>query len=164
MEGFLPLIIIIIVINVINALTRAFRGGKKPVQGRPAQVSPPPPPPERKIKLWDDEYDDVNPGAEPGRSDLQFSETAETDYSAESYYPEVVPPLERTGDQAAEQEQSVIGSVPEGPALKVERKQVVCPDNIGNTRLGKLFSSGDSFVSAYILHEILSPPVTRRRK
>ncbi len=151
MENIFPLILIIIVFNVISAILKAFRGGKGAVHKAPPSAYLRPEQTE-KIKLWvDDSFEEIT--MEPDY------ETAEA--SAESFAaPTSPPPLPETVYRRPPEQktESARGTrvTTDGETSFDHKKRSTSPANV--------FASENSFLSAYIFHEILQPPVSMRKK
>ncbi len=158
MENIGSLIFIIIVINIISAIMRAIKGGKQKSQQAVQQAAVSPPPlPRSRIKLWvededpEEEYDREFEMQDPFLSAETYS--AETGYQSSQYEPEaeeyVKPPRKKAKPAA-----------PAGRPLKKDAAvEQPCPQGIND-----LFKDKNAFLTSYILHEILEPPVTRRKR
>jgi hypothetical protein len=151
MENIFPLILIIVVFNVINAILKALKGGKGAAQkALPTAYTKP----ERQVKinLWDDDsFEEI-----PLESDYETSEAETESFAA----PMSTPPLPETLNRRHLEQ-------------KAESERIKRVTNEGNTGYGdpgcsvspaNVFASGDAFLSAYIFHEILQPPVSMRKK
>jgi len=151
MENIFPLILIIVVFNVINAILKSLRGGKGAAQQAPprAYIQP-----EQKVKidLWADDSFEESP-SEP------YYETEEA--RTESFAaPTTPPPLPETVYRRppAQKVESARGTraTTDGESGFDDTGQLASPVNV--------FASKNAFLSAYILHEILQPPVSMRKK
>ncbi len=148
MEGIVPLIIIIIVFNLFNALIRAARKGKQPVQQTALQkvlVSSAGPPSEETESVWKD--DDIY---------------SSSDLSAEPLYAEPV----HTGSEGYKPLESVKRESARPPLQKVELSPSQGDDRGASlgAELQQILTKKEPLVAAFIFHEILSPPPALRRK
>ncbi|MDW7729175.1 MAG: hypothetical protein SCJ94_04095 [Bacillota bacterium] len=145
MESFIPLILIIIVFNVINAVMKAIRGGRNTVGKSQPVTEIRQAPPESKIKLWADD-----PFLDDGLTEIEPESVTDdnyTEYDLNSYEEEAVP-----------EAVSVQSIKPDSVKKAFYRQQGSDVD------FSAVFSEKNAFLSAFIFHEILEPPVTLRKK
>lgn len=142
MEGLFPLILVIVVVNVINAVLRAVRGGKgKTDKEVPVPISPPLP--ERKIKIWADELID---------------DQAENDHVNRYYNEAVVSAENRELDEPAEERIEEPKPVYHNQPYSMQKNVQTLPGLTGT------FRKKDSLLTAFIFHEIIDKPVSKRGK
>jgi hypothetical protein len=152
MENIFPLILIVIVFNVINAILKAFRGAK----GADQKVLPPAyAQPGQKVAIdpWGDDSLD-----ESSREPVYETIEAETESYATPM--PVPPPLPEAVYRRppAQKVESARGtrSTADGSIGYDGASQPVSP--------AKVLASGNAFLNAYIFYEILQPPVSMRKK
>ena len=151
MENIFPLILIIIVFNVINAILKAFRGGK----GAAQKVAPP-------VYAQPEQIVKINPWADHSLDETALEPDYETiEAETESYAaPTSPPPLPeavyiRPPAQKVESARGTRVTV-DGSTAYDDAGEPVSP--------AKVLASGNAFLNAYIFHEILQPPVSMRKK
>jgi hypothetical protein len=146
MESFIPLILIIIVFNVINAVMKAIRGGVKAAEKSHPVTEVRQTPPESKIKIWADEpffEDNITEDEPENITDQNYTEYDQGGYEQEEAVSEAV---------------FVQTIKPDSVKKAYYRKQGSDID------ISALFSEKNALLSAFIFHEILKPPVTLRKK
>lgn len=148
MESFIPLILIIIVFNLINAVMKAIRGGGKPAGKSQPVTEIRQVPPDSKIKIWADEpflEDNITESEPENITDQNYTEYDQSGYEDE----------EKEADSEAVFVQRI---KPDSVKKAYYRKQGSDID------ISALFSEKNALLSAFIFHEILEPPVTLRKK
>lgn len=142
MESLITLFVIIVVFNLINALLKAFKGGKGPVRvqenDRPAAVSAPPP-----LREYEDEVRSYFMTGHLDRSDLVADEQ------------ENIAPSEPEVEKAAPAHDM---SVVKNPSAAQGCSNVV------TSNLQQVLQDKNSLITAFIFHEILSPPSALRKR
>lgn len=144
MEGFITLIIVIVVFNIFNMLLRALKGDKAPARQR--------------VLVTAEQFLQDNIQKEEPHQTLQedTSYQAKPDKDVELYY---------TSDKEKISYLDGPGPIPgpgsrKPPAIKpVEKKP-----NTLNSNLQKVLTKKDPLLAAFIFHEILEPPPALRRK
>ncbi len=152
MENIFPLILIIVVFNVISAILKALRGGKGAAEkaALPVYVQP-----EQKVK--------INPWADHSLDEAALEPDYETlEDETESYSAPIplLPPLpeevyRRPPVQKVESARGTRATT-DGKTGYDDTGQSASPANV--------FASKNAFLSAYIFHEVLQPPVSMRKK
>jgi len=154
MDGFITLIILVIVFNLISAVMRAIKGGGAAAgRQRPEKVMLPDSQLGRFFSMAEFSGPDV-----PDQSEYntEFEEEAVSDSTYRLYEPEAM--LELTPPQEAGR---TILSRPAEPRTKTP-EQVNRPAPALGIR--KVLTEKESFLAAFVLHEILEPPPTLRRR
>lgn len=153
MDGFITLIILVIVFNLLSAVMRAIKGGNVQNRSRQQSVQKLPPafgadqifPFAVKGEFGDPEEQEYE--TEPG-ADSTFENERFTEYD------------EYDGEPEDLQEQTV-ASLPE-PVVHAVRKQTAEASVIPGIK--KVLTEKDSFLAAFVLHEILdTQPFLRHR-
>lgn len=150
MDGLLTLIVLIIIFNLFSAVLRAIRGGGA-AAGR-----------QKPVKAFDPDSQlgqffraaEMN---DPDDPDLrEYEAEAVSDFTYRLYEPEAR--LELALPQEAGR---TVLSEPAEPRTKTTDQ--VCP-SVPASGIIKVLTEKDSFLAAFVLHEILdTPPVLRRR-
>jgi hypothetical protein len=154
MDGFITLIILVIVFNLFSAVMRAIKGGRAAAgrQGPGQEIAP--------VRQLDrffssfepsdldepeyGEYETVNEdGAADGRTGSLYAAGVETEVTEE------------------QEKERVVLSEPAGKRNKIPG-QIKQPASVLGIK--KVLTEKDSFLAAFVLHEILDvPPALRRR-
>lgn len=159
MDGLLTLIVLIIIFNLFSAVLRAIRGGGAAAGGQ------------KPVKAFDPDSQlgrflraaEMN---DPDDPDLkEYAAVAESEYEAEAvsdftyrlYEPEAR--LELALPQEAGRT-----VLPEPAEPRTKTTDQVCP-SVPASGIIKVLTEKDSFLAAFVLHEILdTPPALRRRR
>jgi len=145
MESFIPLILIIIVFNVINAVMKAIRGGGKTAGKSHPVTEIRQVPPESKIKLWADD-----PFLDDGITEVESESVTDKNYT--EY------------DQSRYEEEAIADAVSVQSIRPDSVKKAFYRKQGSDVDISAVFSEKNAFLSAFIFHEILEPPVTLKKK
>ncbi len=155
MDGFITLIILVIVFNLFSAVLRAIKGGSAGAgRQRPVRELAPASQLDRLFSIAE-----TNDPGDPDRSEYEtgFEDEAVAEVTGSLYEPKVEP--EFVEDQ--ETERAILSE----PAVT----RIKTPDQVNRPAPGfgirKVLTEKDSFLAAFVLHEILDvPPALRRRR
>jgi hypothetical protein len=156
MDGFITLIILIIVFNLLSAVMRALKGGGAAAgRQKPGQEIAP-------VRRSEKIFNTIEPG---DLKDLVYDydqyKTAGEDGAADEVTGNLYEPVIKT--KVAEEQEKEWVALPE-PAGKRSKM----PDQIKRPApvigIKRVLTEKDSFLAAFVLHEILDlPPALRRR-
>jgi len=144
MEGFITLIIIIVIFNIFNMVLRAIRGGKTPAKQR--------------VLVTAEQFLQDNIQKEKSYRSLQEDpfRQAEPELEVKSYDTSY-----RENVQAKKEAFPPPGSTLKTPTpLKVDDKKA---DRF-TSNLQQVLTKKDPLLAAFVFHEILEPPPTLKRK
>lgn len=144
MEGFITLIIIIVVFNIFNMLLRALKGDKAPARQR--------------VLVTAEQFLQDNIQKKEAHQTMQEETSYQTkpDKDVELYY---------TSDKEEISYLDGPGPIPgpgpkKTPAIKTAERK---PDTL-NSNLQQVLTKRDPLLAAFVFHEILEPPPALRRK
>ena len=154
MDGFITLIILVIVFNLLSAVMRAIKGGSAAAgRQRPEKVIAPDSQLGRFLslaELSDPEVPDQSAYA------TAIEDKAADELTGSLYEPEVESEIVKHQETAR-----AILSEPSGISIKT-------PDQVSRPApalgIRKVLTEKDSFLAAFVLHEILDPPPALRRR